>query len=294
MYQLLTESDLRQMCRERIESLEYWLRRLIDVTLTQKFGDYFAYVDEKSNRLISNKIADAIKKRTINEPHRYGRPVDAILFEDAISIICNPQIYPNFSDALALAFPHGCDVARSFLLRLVEPRNLLAHANPISVRQAEQVVCYTNDVIDSIKAYYKSQNMSQEYNAPSILRYWDSVGNARHRNQCMLGHDGILLNFVDVPEYHFRPGDYFAFDVEVDAAFQSHDYEVKFDSVNAFGMEIKPKPGGCKVVVHFDVRHINANFVIRVAVTSSKSWHRYGRLDDSLGVLVRVLPPLNE
>jgi hypothetical protein len=58
MFYNMKDSEIRSVCRDRIEALEHWLRRLIDDTLTPVYGDYFNYTDEKGNRLISSKLSE--------------------------------------------------------------------------------------------------------------------------------------------------------------------------------------------------------------------------------------------
>lgn len=165
----LTDSEIRSVCKERIEVLEHWLRRLIDDLLSQTYGNYLGHEDAQGNRLIRKRLAEQIEERRRKESNRYPRIVDAILLDDAIDIVCNPQLFKtHFRQPLSLAFPNGENEARTFLTRLLAPRNHLSHANAISVRQAEQVICYTNDVIDSLKSYYGNINMQSQYNVPLI------------------------------------------------------------------------------------------------------------------------------
>jgi hypothetical protein len=93
MFYALTEDQIRNLCKEKIESLEHWLRRLIDEKLSTSHGDYFSYVDGAGNRLIKKSIVDELEERLKKEPTRYVRKIDAVLLSDAIDIICNPQLY---------------------------------------------------------------------------------------------------------------------------------------------------------------------------------------------------------
>ena len=43
MLYMLSDNEIRNQCREKLESLEHWLRRLIDETLSVKYGDYFSH-----------------------------------------------------------------------------------------------------------------------------------------------------------------------------------------------------------------------------------------------------------
>ena len=43
----LTEVKMRQICKEAVEALEFWLRRVIDITLVPEFGN--DYINAKSS-----------------------------------------------------------------------------------------------------------------------------------------------------------------------------------------------------------------------------------------------------
>ena len=63
----IPENILSRDCKEYIQSLELWLRRIIDEILTKHYGkDYFNYQDEKGNFLISKKIQEKITNKIIN------------------------------------------------------------------------------------------------------------------------------------------------------------------------------------------------------------------------------------
>jgi len=175
----MKDSEVRSQCKEKLESLEHWLRRLIDDTLTPVYGDYFSFTDQVGNRLIKNSLVQQVAARRVHEPARYPRNIDAVLLDDAVDIVCKPDLFQkHFRQALSKAFPDGREEARTFLGRLLAPRNNLAHANAISARQAEQIICYSNDVIDSLKDYYRTLGMHEIYNVPTILKVTDSFGHA--------------------------------------------------------------------------------------------------------------------
>src|SRR4051812_8802355 len=104
----MKDSEMRAQCREKIESLEHWLRRLIDDTLTPVYGDYFEFTDQTGNRLIKFSLAQQVATRRAKEPIRYPRSIDAVLLEDAVDIICKQDLYQkHFRQALRSAFPEG-------------------------------------------------------------------------------------------------------------------------------------------------------------------------------------------
>lgn len=289
MFYALTEDQIRDLCKGKIESLEHWLRRLIDEKLAASYGDYLSYVDGAGNRLIKKGIVDKLEERLKKEPTRYVRKIDALLLSDAIDVICNPQLYGIFSPALASAFPEGRDEARTFMCRLLDPRNRLAHSNPISLHQAEQVVCYSNDVIESLKQHYGAIGMQSEYNVPTILKFSDSLGNLCFRNQ-MIGSAGeVLMDLSDQPTSVLYPGDILTLEVEVDPAFGPTDYTISW---KCSADSVEPIPSGPKATINITTKHVAEHMIIWCNITSNNEWHRMGvRGDDSLSVLYKVRPP---
>lgn len=285
------DSDIRSTCKERIEALEHWLRRLIDDLLTKAHGDFFNHVDASGNRLIRKRLVDQIDGRRIAEPGRYPRKIDAVLLEDAIDIICNEQMFKShFGRPLSLAFPDGHVEARTFMVRLLSPRNHLSHANAISIRQAEQVICYSNDIIESIKQFYSDQGMQQDFNVPLILKVTDSFGNTYTRSQFSPGHDGgITMQFVERKEFFLRPGDTLSIEIEVDPTFDPTDYQITWSSAKG----VDPLPNGSKVVVPITNRQVGQMFDLQCRVTTNRDWHRMNMgADDFLFLTYKVLPPL--
>jgi hypothetical protein len=289
MFYNLNDSDIRNICKEKIESLEYWLRRLVDQVFTKKHGSAWADPTEDGSSLIKKSIYDGMKKRTNREPNRYPRFIDAALLDDVIDIICNPKFYNQyFSEALKVAFPNGSEVARTYLKRLSEPRNNLAHANSISNRQAEQIICYSNDIIESIKMYYNDMNLEKEYNVPLILKLTDSLGGVFYRNQ-MGGDQGdqIAKNFIDDPKYHLRPGDTLTLEVEIDPAFSEDNYKIEW----AYELDISNKKTGKKYVLNITERYVTQRFAILCSVTQlDQPWHRLGHWDDMMHLYYKILP----
>lgn len=286
----MKDADIRSSCKEKIESLEHWLRRLIEDTLTPVYGDYFEYTDEKGNRLISTKLAQQVEDRRSKEPSRYPRKIDAVLLDDAIAIICKHELFKqHFGKALKYAFPDGAEEARTFLSRLNEPRNNLAHANPISTRQAEQIICYANDVIESLKKYYSDLGMQQEYNVPLILKFIDSFGNVRSRNQ-FNEHVGYgLLYFTEDPRFVLRPGDILTVEIEVDPSFNQEEYQIEWTQ----NKHSDPLNRSSVNTIPITVKEVGEMFCVTCNIISKKEWHRLscGR-DDELNVYYKVLPPL--
>jgi len=285
----LNDSDIRSICKDRIESLEYWLRRLIDDVLTKSYGDFFEYKDVKGNRLIRKSIVEAVESRQAADPKRYPRKIDAVLLDDAIDILCKEHLFHNhFKAPLYEAFPDGRAEARTFMSRLVAPRNSLAHANAISSRQAEQVMCYSNDIIESLKKYYQAEGKNQEFNVPLILKVTDSFGNVYMRSQqSRFWDEDIGKDLRDQKEFNLRPGDILWLEVEIDPSFDPVGYKVEwyFDGCES-------KCHSCKVVIPISIRQVGEIFEVGCNVVSGKEWHRLGHADDHLCFFYKVLPPI--
>lgn len=287
----LPDSDIRSICKQKIESLEHWLRRLIDDTLTPVYGDYFSHEDLSGNRLIKSALASQVAERQLREPSRYPRKIDAVLLDDAIEILCKPELYKNhFRTPLVHAFPDGREEAKTFLGRIQAPRNNLAHANAISARAAEQIICYSNDVIESLREHYKSLNMQQEYDVPLILRVTDSFGQTFTRGQLLTAQDGgIALSYISNSAHHLRPGDTLTLELEVDPSYDSESYTIAWTSTKKLdGAHNSPK-----LAITILDRHVGQSLDIQCRITTKRTWHRMRMgMDDFLIANFKVLPPL--
>jgi hypothetical protein len=104
----VTDAELRSICKERIEALEHWLRRLIDDLLATAYGNYFTNVDAKGNRLIRASLSQQVESRRASEPARYPRRIDKVLLEDAVDIVCKPVLFrKHFAKPHSGPFPMG-------------------------------------------------------------------------------------------------------------------------------------------------------------------------------------------
>lgn len=292
MFERLSDAELRDYCRARLESLELWLRRVIDDTLTAAYGaGYFDHADALGNRLVKKRTVDNLDARMAAEPTRYSRRVDAILLDDAIAILCKPSLFAqHFQVALAKAFPGGPEVVRQMLERIADVRNRLSHANPLSGHDAERVVCYSVDVIEALRDYFRSVGMNNDCSVPTILRLTDSFGHRFHRNQLPAVHDGgIQFNMVSDSACWLRPGDTYSVEVEVDPSFDPSDYTISWSSTRG----IPGVTDQAKLVLPITNSWVAATVDLQCRVTSKKDWHRMNLgADDFLIVHLKILPPL--
>ncbi len=279
--------QLRAACRQKLETCELWLRRLIHETFSSRFGkSYFNDGKYNDKYLFRKEIREHANRRKQEHPAQYNnKEIDTLLLEHIIDTICKPELYLEFfSPALCKAFPDGCDEARTFLLRLVPIRNALSHANPISVHDAERVLCYSDDVIESIKEFYKGKLMEQEYNAPQFTKFSDSFGNRE-----LLSHTQKNLDYRQ--KTVLRPGDNLRLEVEVDSSFPPETYSIFWKVAN---IPKGDKGSGTCLQLALHNRHVSEQFIIEVQLKSNRDWHRHGNFDARLTITYKVLPPLDQ
>lgn len=287
MYYSYTEEELRSFCRRSIESLEMWARRLIHEKFTEKYGAaYVSCKTSEENYLIKKEVRDHIQRMQEKEPGRFHRAVDTLFFEHIIYFLCNPSFYGDlFEDALKYAYPNGCNEARVFLERMTPIRNALSHSNPISVRQAEQAICYSHDFVDSLKKYYIERGQEQVWNVPRIIKLTDSLGNVfdnptDNNIQCSI--------FQPLQEIHF--GDTYSVRVDIDSSFSESEYDIIWENqcrqINEFN--------NCKkFVITFGETDISLNHTIRCTIKSHKPWHKYQYYDCVVTLMFPVHPPVD-
>lgn len=290
MINSLEFEKIRSECKIVLENLEIWIRNIIDNELSEKYGSIFwDSQDAEGNRLFSNAIIRNAKARFGNEPERYPRFVDSLLLDDIIKIICKPDLYKKvFSPYLTNAFPNGNDVARTYFNRLIPIRNKLYHSNPISNHEALQALCYSNDIINSIKQYYKEQNMEKIYNAPTIIKISDSFGNQFNESQISRNNTGRGHCDTRKRGLKVNAGDKIIIEVEIDPSFDPSDYETGwvFDKKDQSTFtEVKNR-----IEIDIENKHVRTDFGIYCIVTSKKEWHRCGDVDDSVSMLYEIIP----
>ena len=161
------------------------------------------------------------------------------------------------------------------LEKLVDPRNHLMHANPISVCQAEQVICYSYDVIESIKARVEEMNMGQEYNSPKIIKISDSNGSVFHdaqinRNETRRG----VVQVSDNSSMRLRAGEKLSIETEIDPSFSPDDYRVEWTYTNPAPEHIEHQ--GRRITIDLRECHVREDFAVYCKLISNQSWHRCG------------------
>ncbi|MFL5738618.1 MAG: hypothetical protein ACJ75B_00265 [Flavisolibacter sp.] len=286
LFSRYNEDEIRNHCRQTIESLEIWLRTIIDKEMRERYGPDYLDAIHAGSPLLSVKLVTEIKQKQQAEPHRFQRLIDAAFLEDAIKIICHPNLWVLFQPYFQFGFPNGVAELRATLTKLQMPRNHLSHANPISHRQAEQIICYSHDIVESIKERFTQLNMQNQFNVPMFRRFRDSFGNERH-----FSDDSRLarrISFRVDPRFHLRPGDTLVLEVEVDATWEAHGYNLVWRIVTPFGNVGQ----GNRLSIPITNQNVSRTFTIECLVRSNKDWHKYPEYDDRLQVGYMVLPPL--
>lgn len=284
MFYNYSNEDLRAYCRNSIESLEMWARRIIHEKMVEKYGkQYVTSQKADGNYVMKKEIRDQVKNLSQKEPQRIQRPVDALFLDHLIYFLCKQEWYTDlFKEALDFSYPQGKEEVRTFLERLIPIRNALSHSNQISVRQAEQAICYSNDFIDSIKQYYKEKGQEKVWNVPRIIRVTDSLGNVFEKP------DEQLCLRVQQP---LHCGDTYSASIEIDASFSPLDYDIVWKNS---GNIVKNFNNATKFVIQFAEKDIDEIHSIECEVISHKLWHRRGIYDSKISFHLTVLPPINE
>jgi hypothetical protein len=286
----LSDDERRSHCRREIEALEHWLRRLVHEAFSETYGPaYFDADGEDGNRLFKSQTVRATRERRDRHPLRYPRPIDATTFDELVSAICKSQNYKrHFRDALRAAFPEGGEEARTFLGRIARIRNDLSHTNPITLHDAARAICYSQDVIASLKEYYAAMNEQREYNVPMVIRVADSRGKTGQGAE--LGDRPArvaVCSFHTTSSGRLYPGDRIAIEVEVDPTFERSSYRLQWACPGNH-----PKFGDTeRVVIEIDETHVQERFHVNCMVISNSVWHRFGNYDDYVRMIYKVLPP---
>lgn len=286
MYHEYTQDELRSYCRTSIETLEIWARRLIHEKMVTEYGEKYIDVQINDNEpLIKKDICKHIKSMIEKEPERFKRPVDTLFIDHIIYFLCNPKWYGNlFKEALDYIYPQGKDEAREFLSRLVPIRNPLSHSNPISIRQAEQAICYSHDFVEGMKEYYKDRGEEQVWNVPRIIRVKDSFGNIFDNPT-----DGFTGKTIFKIDNELYCGDTYSVEIEVDSSFSKDEYLINWSML----------PHNCnefnnltKFTVTFNTKDVAQNRYINCQLISNKEWHKYGSYDNEITIAFTVFPPV--
>ena len=287
MFYSCSDEELRAYCRNSIESLEMWARRLIHEKMVEKFGtQYINHQMPDGNYSIKKGIRNQVQLLSQKGPQRICRPVDALFLEDLIYFLCKQEWYNElFKGALDFNYPQGREEVRTFLERLIPIRNALSHANPISVRQAEKAICYSNDFIDSIKSYNKNRGLEEVWNVPRIVRVTDSFGNVFENPD-----DSDASYSIFVIQQPLCCGDTYAVKIEVDTSFPASDYDIIWKKT----CDVVRDFSNCtQYVIKLTEEDVSELFLLECDIVSHKKWHRHKYYDSRIDLHLKVFPPID-
>jgi hypothetical protein len=270
-----------EACRRHTASAESWLRKLVDRELHSRYGpQYLSKAGWK--RALADYVATQIK----DHPGKFAREIDATTFEQLADIVCHPNHWAEFQPGLKEAYPDGPQEARTFLDRLRNVRNDVAHGRECSSRQLERARCYSNDIADSVKNYFREMNLEKEFNVPTFVAFHDNQGNA---GPLTPGAYFRTVNLSDGAHKRLYPGGTLLLEVEVDASFDSEKYRVNWI------LKTAPGGGGDGSIAKIELTqaHVGERMEVQFQLATTNSWHRdSGGKDDVLDVHYRVLPPI--
>lgn len=285
MYYEYTQEELRAYCRTCIETFEIWARRFIHELMSEKYGEDYLYAQlPTGDYIVGKEVRKQVERMIQKEPARFPRKIDTLFVENIIDVLCNDKLYRElFGKILLKKYPEGKEELRTFLSRVAEIRNYLSHANPISVRQVEQAICYSHDFIDCMKEYYKAKEEEQMWNVPQIIKATDSLGNVFDTIEQKLAIGATLK--INQP---LSCGDTYSVEIEVDSSFDKRDYDIYW-ALNGFRKD--EFINHTKFTVTFTSKEVGASRSIWCWVVSKKDWHKYGSLDSKIQLLFTVFPP---
>lgn len=281
MIKSINVEEMNKIGKEQVAAFEYWARNLIHNKLLETYGtDYLNYKIDDENYLFKSSIRTKVGRLIEKEPCRFTRQVDAFFIEDIIYTLCRSDFYSDlFKVALDYSFPKNRESVMFYLDQLIEPRNKLAHSNPISFREFEKLVCYINDFITGMKEYYISTGVDKMWNVPSILRIVDSLGNQIMHDGGAMGSTYSLENI-----HQFNVGDTYKLSIEIDPSYSEDQYDVCWKFMDQRSDNKK------EFTITFTESHITAYELVDCRISSKKSWHKYNGFDDRFFLSIAVLP----
>jgi hypothetical protein len=273
------------VARRYVEAAETWLRRIIHHQFVNAYGPHYLQIEG----LISKRIRDQVRARKADPSLRFARDIDATTFEHVVDIVTKQEFYrERFKQVLDRAYPGNEEVPRHFLKILSNIRNDISHGRGCSARQVEQAICYTNDLIDALKQFFKDENMAQVYNVPTIIRFSDNQGNEHTLEGVPTDVNSRYIDWRQIGKGDLHVGDELVAEIEVDPSFDAVEYRVSW---MVFGDHENYDRDGSVARIAIGTRHVGEQFELRFRVITAREWHRFFECDDGLGLIYRVLPP---
>jgi hypothetical protein len=281
---LISSDDLRNVCRQKLESCELWLRRIVHDQLIPDFGtSYIQTAEINGQHIFRTEIRNHATALKTQHPERYPREIDTLLLDHLTSVICKSDVFTrHFADAVSWAFADN-ESLRTILNRLVPIRNSLSHANPLKIHDAERVLCYCDDIVYSLIHFYEARGMANEFNAPLFTKFVDSLGHVENLREPNHQLDYRTLGSL-------RCGDSLRMEVEGDAHFSPEEYNIKWSMPSLPDGETAQ---GSSFSLTLLPRHVSEMFMVLATLVSNRDWHRLGMRDAYLDIIYKVLPPID-
>ena len=283
-----SEEEIRSLCRVNIEAFEKWARTIIDSELTKNLGvNYFDLELAPNVPVVKKSIRDKTAQMMRSNPQRFHRKIDTLFLDEIIYLLCRNDLYKRFfKDFLDLIYPDGNAEARTYLNRLVPIRNCLSHSNPISIRDAERCICYTNDFIDGVKQYFYDKGEERVFNTPNAIKLNDSLGNEFQLNKDTM-FESICINRTGTTQLHqFHLGERYSAWLTLDPSFTPEQYTIEWH------IECGRHLGNdSRLDIEIADDMIRERCPIYCTIKSTKSWHRYRGYDQQFAIVFQVLPP---
>lgn len=298
--------NIREMSKNQIEIFEHWSRRLINDFFKKDYGDdYLDAMVTEEQPLIKSDIRKRIRGRKASDPGRFPRDIDAILLEDIMYFFTRDDLYRKYFKNVFEPSYSGQAELRRIMKRLVDIRNKLSHGNHISIREAEQVLCYTNDFIDAYKLYYLKEGREKDFNVPVFLSLSDSQGNNVYRKKIEGVWEVWNVRKEDkerMPEYYsdaiitrHRSGEEYCIELNVDNVFSPDSYKVEWYIEMHYKKIMTGNGKGINIKFTNDM--VSSAPEIVAKLVTDKTWHRFGSsgCDDIVKIhLNTVLPPIDD
>ncbi len=284
-----SEEEIRSKSRLSIESMEKWARTLIDSKLSEVYGEDYFHAQENGNNLIKNEIVEKAENMKKNNNGRFPKLIDTLFLDEIITILCKESLYKKFfKPCLDYIYPDGNSEARTFLKRIIPIRNKLSHSNPISIREAEQAICYSNDFVDGVKEYMKDIGKQKIYNVPNIIRINDSLGHEFYPNKDKRVEVIDIMNKNEDDLQEFNIEDRYTIYLTLDPSFDEKEYNIEWQISGRDIVEFKNKK---QINLTIKEDYVGEEAYLVCTIVSNKKWHRYSIHDQKIIFSFRVLPP---
>ena len=298
----MTELEAGDLCKHRLDTMELWSRRLIEETFSKEYGkDYFNFKFDESTPLVKNEIIKQVQDRVDSNPKRYPRKVDALVMEYLKYFFCRNDLYKLHFKNVFEPFYSGIESLRLTFEKLISIRNKISHTNPLSQRELEQGVCYSNDLIEVFKEYYKKIGRDKEYNVPTFLSFKDSLGHCIYREDTNYSWSIYPLTNYDSTNnkretVNLKSGETYRIILEVDNSFPLDFYCINWEIEYCCKID-KYETNSNILEFKIDDKFVSLNLRIKAYLKTKRAWHRFANIDcdDFVEIhLEEILPPIND